>query len=45
VFPKIFLKVWYEEKGEVIVEYGLILVIIALILIGILLAFNNSPTI
>ncbi len=39
---KAMTRIWKEAKGEVTVEYGLIIAIIAIICIGILLFINGS---
>lgn len=38
-------RIWNEEKGEIIVEYGLIIALAAFILIGIILVLNNGGAI
>lgn len=42
---KNLFRVWNGEKGEISVEYGLIIALIAFLLIGVLIAFNNGATI
>lgn len=42
MFPRVISRIRDEEKGEALVEYGLIIAMIAILLIGILIAVNGG---
>ncbi len=44
MFRKFLIRVRDGEKGEILIEYGLIIALIAVVLIGILIAVNNGTT-
>lgn len=45
MFLKTIIRIWNEEKGEGLVEYGLIIALIAIVLIGILIAVNGGANV
>lgn len=42
MFQKFITRIWDDEKGEGLMEYGLIIALIAVLLIGILIAVNSG---
>lgn len=45
MFRKSLFRIWNGEKGEILIEYGLIIALTAFVLIGIILILNNGGAI